>query len=254
MHRFNRRKLDAVVLGADRSGSTWLRKLCIQHPNVYVCPVWQREFLSKQAVARHRRYWPMKFKCPMGQYRGEKVVLGIRNFKLYHGSKVARMYNSHNKNMKFVLSVRNPIDRTFSQFVARMVVQKERGARFNFDVNNDLAWDSPQVIQTMFYTLLEPYLGLYPKENFFIYPMELMKKDTVHWLNKVFDFLGVEQDIALQDEDKLANPGKYDRAEFVPMSENSKQHLVRLCIGEMEKMSELSGVDLIDLWKLKQYL
>ena len=156
--------------------------------------------------------------------------------------------------MKFLLSVRNRIDRTFSQFVGRKAKRKELGAPANLDVNKDLGMESQHVILTMFYTMLEPYLELYPKENFFIYPMELMKKDTVHWLNKVFDFLGGEQDIALQDEDKLANPGKYDRAEFVPMSEDSKKHLVGLCIGEMEKMSVLSGIDLIDLWELKQYL
>jgi len=196
----------------------------------------------------------MRFNCPLNDYHGEKVVMGVRNMALYHGNKVAKLYFSHNKNMKFLLSLRNPIDRTVSQFMVRNYLRMEAGGNPTYDINKELSMDDPHVKRTMVYTLLEPYLGLFPKERFFIYPMELMKDNTEHWLKKVYDFLGVEQNIPYEGIKKLANPGKYNRAEFVPMSDDSKRYLVTLCIGEMEKLSELSGIDLVDLWGLKKYL
>ena len=254
MIKIKRRKLDAMVIGADRSGSTWLRMLCIQNPEIYVCPVWQRAFLSKQTVARHKFYRPMRFNCPLNDYQGEKVVLGVRNMAIYHGDKVAKLYFSHNKNMKFLLSVRNPIERTFSQFMVRAYFRMKAGGHATYDINRELSMEEPHVKRTMIYTLLEPYLALFPAERFFIYPLELMMENTALWVNKVYDFLGVEQNIPIEREHKLANPGKYNRDDFAPMTDDSKRHLIALCIGEMEKLSELSGIDLVDLWGLKKYL
>ena len=120
----------------------------------------------------------------------------------------------------------------------------------------ELCLDEPHVKRTMIYTLLKPYLKLFPVEQFFIYPMELMKKDTNNWLNKLYAFLEVPEEIpkSLEDLNKPANPGRYNREDFVPMTDSSKQHLVSLCIHEFEKLSELTGIDFVDIWGLKIYL
>ena len=251
----NERKVDAMVLGGDRSGSTWLRRLCSQHPDIFFCPVGQREFLSKHEVMKRRLLGRMKFNCPMNEYQGQKIVLGMRNVKPYHSDKVAKMYFSYNKNMKFLLSVRNPIDRTFSQYGGRMYKRMEQeGTRTTFDINQELGVEQPHVQKSLIYSMLEPYLDLFPPDQFFIYPMELMVQDTEHWLNKVFAFLGVQQNIPIHDAQELANPGKYDVADFVPMSAESKRHLIKLCMEDMEAMSELSGIDLVRLWGLESHL
>jgi hypothetical protein len=191
----------------------------------------------------------------MDEYRGEDIVLGMRNMQPYHGDKVAKMYFLYNRNMKFLLSVRNPVDRTFSQYGARMhAAMKNGGTRTTFDINEELGVEQPHVKKSLVYSLLEPYLDLFPPEQFFIYPMELMMQDTEHWLNKVFAFLGVQQNIPIHDAQKLANPGKYDVADFVPMSAESKRHLIKLCMEDIEGLSELSGIDLVRLWGLESHL
>ncbi len=244
-----------MVIGADRSGSTWLRSLCSQHPDIYFCPVSQREFLSRQEAVKRRILGRLKFNCPMDDYQGETTVLGMRNMKGYHGDRLARMYFSHNKEMKFLLSVRNPIDRTFSQYVARMIARMKKGEPPpTFDINGALGVEQRHVQNSLVYSLLEPYLDLFPPEQFFVYPMELMVQDTERWLNKVFAFLGVSQDIPIHDTERLANPGKYDGATFVPMSAESKRDLVKLCMEETKSLGELSGVDLVELWGLESHL
>ena len=81
-----------------------------------------------------------------------------------------------------------------------------------------------------------------------------MQRDTIFWINKVYEFLGVGKLEALKPvSTNLANPGKYERAEFIPMSDGTKRHLVSLCEVETEKLSELSGIDLGEVWNLAKY-
>ena len=175
--------------------------------------------------------------------------------KPYHGDKVAKMYFSYNKNMKFLLSVRNPIDRTFSQYVGRMHKRIKRGdVSTTFDINSDVSIEQPHVQRSRIYSLIKPYIDLFAPEQFFVYPMELMVQDTEGWVNKVFAFLGVTRDISLHATEELANPGMYDTADFVPMSAESKRNLIELCMEDTEAMSELSGIDLAKLWGFQRHL
>ena len=253
---WNERKVDAMVIGGDRSGTRWLRSLCEQHPDIYFCPVSQKEYLPKGEVLKRRFLGRMKFNCPTDEYQGQTTVLGMRNMKRYHPDKVARMYFSHNRNMKFILSIRNPIDRTFSQYVSRMDsrIKQKVELRTTFDINEELGVEQSHVRSSRVYTMLKPYLDLFPREQFFIYPMVLFKQDTERWLKKVFAFLGVQQDVPIDYTQLDVNPGKYDAATFVPMSADSKRYLVTLFMEETKAMSELCGVDLVELWGFKNHL
>ena len=271
-----KRKIDAMLIGADRSGSTWYKELCGQHPDIFVCPVSQRgffslskgEFLSRGIVLKRMKvtcskrgvsFQRLEIVCPLENYRGEKIVLGRRNMKplhmrLQHGKKIPKLYLSHNKDMKFLLIIRNPIDRTFSGFVTAMNHRIRRSDSTSiFDINADLSIENPWVRKSLIYPLLEPYLSLFPVDRFLIFPMELMLKNPEYWLEKVFAFLGVKEDITFKDIHKLANPGKYSSATFVPLSSESKRYLANLCMEDAKKMGELSGIDLVTLWGLKNY-
>ena len=52
--------------------------------------------------------------------------------QIYHTPKVARMYFDHNCNIKFLLSLRNPIERTVSQYQIRAKMQIDKGLRQDF--------------------------------------------------------------------------------------------------------------------------
>ena len=83
-----------------------------------------------------------------------------------------------------------------------------------------------------------------------------MKKDTKQWLEKLYTFLEVPIKIPklLNDINKPANPGRYNKTDFVPMSESSKHLLINMCLIEIEELSSLAKLDLLDIWNLKKYL
>ena len=86
--------------------------------------------------------------------------------------------------------------------------------------------------------------------------MELMKKDTEYWLKKIFTFLAVRKGMpkSLNNLKKSANPGRYNKSDFVPMSEDSKRALINICLAEIEQLSSLAKLDLLNIWSLKKYL
>ena len=209
--------------------------MCKQHPDIFFCSTNQKGFLPRYEVAKlprpqaikrrikRRVFGRMKFNCPLEGYRDEQIVAAYRTMQGYHDDRAAKMYSLHNNNMKFLLSVRNPIDRTYSQYVKNMNARMEKGdPRRTFDINQELGIEQPQVQTSLIYSLLEPYLDLFSLDQFIIYPMELMIQDPEHWLNKVFAFLGVQQLGPLGHREGLTNPGKYDAETFVPMSDASK--------------------------------
>jgi len=246
-----KRKINAMLIGGNRSGSTWLKSLCHQHPDIFICPVSQKGFFSRKRILLLKR---LEIVCPMDTYRGEKVILGRRNMLSSHNKEVPKAYFSHNKNMKFILIVRNPIERCFSGFVNVMSSIIEKGDSVpNFDINRNLSIENPWVNDSLYYSLLRPYLFLFPKDRFLIIPLELMREDPEYWLKKVFNFLNVCQDIGLKDMHRLANPGKYKTASFAQLSLESKHHIAKVCMEDTKKMGELSRIDFVKLWRLDEY-
>ena len=250
----NKNLLNTMILGGDRSGSTWIDALCRQHPDIYVCPVGRREFLSKKEANKRRFFSKLKFNCPMDSYDNEKIILGTRNMKPYHTDKVAEMYHSYNKNIKFILSIRNPISRTVSGYAVRIFSRIQKGdTKKLFDINKELSPDEPHVRATFIYSMLKPYLELFPKENFSLTPIERLNADPSSNMAKIFSFLEVDTEIPLDFEESPTNHRKLDNTHLVPINEDSKRLIVGWCEEELQMLSELTGINLTEFWDLKKY-
>lgn len=217
--------LNSMILGGDRSGTTWINDLCSQHPDIFVCPVSRREFLSKAEVLKRRFFSKLKFNCPLDNYNDEKIILGMRNIQLYHTPKVAEMYYNYNKNIKFLFSLRNPIDRTFSAFKMNKYIKILAGMReVNFDINNEITKEQPYVKKGNIYSMLKFYLNLFPKTNFFVFPIEKVNHDPKEWINRIFSFLDIQKIEKLNFEKAIHNKMKFQKnIQFADMNEETKK-------------------------------
>ena len=148
--------LNSMILGGDRSGSTWIHDLCSQHPDIFLCPVNRREFLSKKEVLKKRFFSKLKFNCPMKDHKNEKIIMGMRNMQIYHTPEVAKMYFDYNSKIKFILSLRNPIHRTVSQYQVWSKKQVTLGSdQVIFDINKEIHKNQPYMKEVTFIQCLK---------------------------------------------------------------------------------------------------
>ena len=246
--------LNTMIIGGDRSGTTWLQGLFAQHSDIFICPVNRREFLSKQEFMKKRFFSRLKFNCPLDNHKNEKIILGVRNMQIYHDHKVAKMYYSHNSNIKFLLSLRNPIERTISSYQIRIKKLVANGLQTkNFDMNKELTKEQPYLQRSLIYEMLKSYLDYFPKQNFFIFPIEMVNKNPNKWVNNMFSFLDIEETSSLNYAKTSNNYRDVDtNIKFVPLNENSKEKIVNWCMEGILRLSDLSKIDLLKFWNLKK--
>ena len=257
------RKIDATLISAMKSGSTYLQGIFLKHPEVY---------LSRAAHTDTTVIPDMK------DYQGEKLVMVRRNMKPHADQ--AQIYRTANQNMKFIMLVRNPVDRAFSQFVhhvnkhtkMKKVINVHPAAvqRNIYDINKDIevrrsAYENNEVgwvKKSLFYNCLSPYLDLFPGENFFVVPLKIFGSDPQHWFDRMCDFLGVSRLENISGLDKVVNAGRYKASvlnrmtrrktpEFIKPTDETKQFLTGLFRDDARKLGDVIGMDVVSIWNLK---
>jgi hypothetical protein len=124
-----------------------------------------------------------------------------------------------------------------------------------------VAW----IRKSEFHSCLAPYLNLFPRDSFFITPLETFRESPRDWVSKIFSFLGISDMKKISNLNKIVNQGKYktsfiDRItsrnspEFVQPTNETKQFLARLLADDVDEMGKLIGMDLFSTWELNQYL
>ena len=250
----NKKILNSIILGGDRSGTTWIQGLCAQHVDIFVCPVNRREFLSKKEVTKKRFFSKLKFNCPLDDHKNEKIILGMRNMQIYHDFRVAKMFFDYNKNIKFILSLRHPVERTISSYQIRAKKLSANGIKKEiFDINSDITKEQPYVQRSLLYSMLKSYLDYFPKKNFFLVPIERINQNPNEWMNNIFSFLEVEKNNNLNFAKVSSNHRNVDnKIKFIPINEETKKKITRWCLEDILKLSDLSKMDLVNYWNLDQ--
>lgn len=262
----NSRRIDAVLISAMKSGSTYLANICSKHPDIFMSKI---------------KFNDSTITINLEKYHGEKLVVVRRNMKPIEQD--ANVYYSHNKNMKFVMLIRNPVYRAFSQFAHHVRkhlklkktinVHSQAINKNTYDINEDIKCRKDEYVKKQvawvkkseFHSCLSPYLKLFPRDNFFITPLELFIENPEHWIRKVFIFLDVPIIENFKGLNKTINPGKYranfldkiskrNAPEFIPLTDDTKKFLAELFIDDAYKMGKLIGIDLLSIWKLNKYL
>jgi len=252
----NKKKLNSMILGGDRSGTTWIQDLCSQHEDIFVCPVNRREFLSKQEVTKKRFFSKLKFNCPLDNHKNEKIILGMRNMQIYHDFRVAKMYFDYNKDIKFILSLRHPVERTISSYQVRAKNLISNGIKKEiFDINSDITKEQPYVQRSLIYSMLKSYLDYFPKKNFFIVPIEKINSNTHLYMNKIFSFLELQKFNELNCERSPTNKRKIQpNLNFIEMNNDTKKKLISWCLDDILRLSDISNLDLVKFWNLNEWM
>ncbi len=250
--------LDGILMSAMRSGSTWLAMLCNRHPDIFLCPGQKIKTTKESGIEQ----------IDWKGYSGEKFRLGRRNLKIKEFYLDA--YYKHNRNMKFICLLREPISRTYSHYI--FLCQKKRKKRegikpisssftkIEFDFNKAVLEglkrkQKPKFIQkSLYYQCLMPYLRTFGEKNFLIMSFEKATADPNLLFKKISELIDI-QNVVPTGAHRCINKSSLNsrrvihrKIEVSQPSNETKSILREIFVPDIKKLDNTLGLSLVNEW------
>jgi len=156
----------------------------------------------------------------------------------------------YNPKMKLIISLRNPVERAFSQWNMR----RDKGQEpltFLDAIKRDQEigiWQGPRgnayLARSLYAPQLEKVSQLFPREQVFVIKYENFRTDPFPLLDRMFDFLGVPRKSRLKN--KQRNVGSYSRK----LTSEEREYAGGIFDEDIAKIEALLGWDCPD-WRFK---
>ncbi|MBV9961197.1 MAG: sulfotransferase domain-containing protein [Parafilimonas sp.] len=194
-------KIDLVIAGAQKAGTTSLNKYLAQHPNIYTHFTQEfgmfasnedfdkglqkniRENVEKQLLIQP----------------GKNVFIAKRVGVMYNKEMMQKIYQSYS-DCKMVVILRNPVDRAFSAFNYCRMAGMEPYKKFEdaLYINDPARFTNPNFKRNCDYIYRSNYLAplqnmqlIFPAENIKVYIFEEIVKNLKAPLNEMVDSLNL---------------------------------------------------------------
>jgi len=191
-----------MCIGAAKSGTTSLYDILKQHSDVFIPSFKEPHFFDIPAVYKNGINWYERtyFK----NVRHETCVGDFTPTYLFEADAPQRIFNDLGKDVKFIMILRNPVDRAYSHYLHSVRDQHEslsfsealkaESSRINKEEYLTFLRLS-YVNQGLYFEMLSRYYALFPKEQFLIINFEAefigKREDT---MIRIFKFLGIKDE------------------------------------------------------------
>jgi hypothetical protein len=206
-------RVDFVVAGVQKAGTTAIHDFLAQHPQVALLRDQALHFFDKDENFQGAP----DYNVLLGNFnRGWrwKVAGEVTADYLYYPNAIDRIA-AYNPRMKVVISLRNPVDRAFSQWNMRREKNQEP-LEFLDALKRDQeigVWKRPRgnayLARSLYAPQLEKVFELFPREQVLVIKYESFRADAFPIVDQIFDFLGVDRITRLKN--KSRNVGSYSR-------------------------------------------
>ena len=178
-------RVDFMIIGAQKAGTTSLAAQLAAHPQVCFCREKEPGYFHQTADWRagldgyHALYDPRP-----GQLLGEASTF-YTFFPEYRGT--AERLHDYNPALKLIYVMRQPVERVISLYTHNFVREIEKRPP------DAAVFDDPRYVDRSRYGVqLRPYLELFGPDNILLLVFEEYTADQVAALNRVAGFLGLD--------------------------------------------------------------
>jgi Sulfotransferase domain len=239
-------RLDFIVPGAQKSGTTALHYFLKKHPEIALPDRQELHFFDDEAIFSRQ---PVDYETLHQQFRptGKTRAIGeVTPSYLYWQPAMERIH-AYNPQIRLVILLRNPIDRSFAHwnmqrfkkrepldFLEALKAEPRRTAQ-------PLTLESRQfayVARGFYSDQLERVFGFFSREKVKIVKFEDFRDRKQETLDAIFEFLGVKRRRQVRDKDRNVVP--YERA----MTKDERRYLAEIFGGEITKLEKMLGWDL----------
>lgn len=188
-HNNEARLPDFLIIGAQKSGTTWLWKMFRDHPDIRIPPKKEIHYFDREILDKSIEWYMNQLVDPRGttKIRGEKTPC-------YAHLKIdsIRFIRKLNPGLKIILLLRNPVERSWSQ--ARMEISKYNSRKLTDNDITHCVFQSGLIRnsrRTDYRKIVENWSAVFPKSQIFIGFYDEVQNDPSALLSRICAFLGV---------------------------------------------------------------
>ena len=178
---------DVVVIGAQKSGTSTFYRNLVNCENLFFTK--QKE--SNILINYHDKDGLSNaYKSSFVQDNFPRIDVSPKYSQRHLFDGPAKRLYKLNPNAKIVYVVRDPIDRLQSHLVHNLLRDRIQG-----NIKEELIINKDYLLTSSYHYQIKPYLELFPVNQFFVYQLENMIRDTRAFQEQLFGFLGVSQQV-----------------------------------------------------------
>lgn len=199
------RLIDAFIVGAQKCGTTSLLRYMSEHPDILGHQQIEMSFFSKD-IEYKEGYSKAWRKYYHSSDKKEPVVIAKNSHMYSNTQAIERLYH-HNSACKFILIIRNPVDRAYSSY---LMEKNAWGQEYSFDktITNSLKkkddWHYRIYLEFGIYHYHIEKILKYFGGNFSVIKLDDLIETPEETVMKLYTFLGVHNHF-LPDLSKLHN-------------------------------------------------
>ncbi len=193
-----------IIGGTSAGGTSFLAAVLVQHPEIYLPKQMRPEphfFYKSWEYEKGYEYYIERW---FSDVKEQHIAIGERSSSYMFGAKsVAEKIHKLYPDMKFIFTLRNPIERTWANY-RYTVLQGLEDCSFQDALDRETERVSAQQgiwaeIQPHNYTgrgfygaQISEFYNFFPKENVLLVKSETLSSDTQNELGKIYKFLNLQ--------------------------------------------------------------
>ena len=221
-----------MCLGAAKSGTTTLYDILRQHPDVYIPSFKEPHFFDIPENYKNGINW---YEKNYFKNANQKIIADFTPSYFFDKESPKRIFESLGDKVKFVVILRNPVDRAYSHylhsireehenlsFIESLISEKDRLQNFEKEGDYLSYLRNSYSLQGQYGDMLERYLKYYSVEDFLFIHFEeefLEKRDQT--IQKILNFLQIKNEVKLKTDLK-SNPASKAKSKFLSRLMNKK--------------------------------
>ena len=212
---------DFLILGAQKAGTTAIYQYIEQYASNFYSPISKELYFFTEKYDKGIRYYKSQFKNKKNSFiTGESTP----DYLFYHLAP-KRIYDSLGENVKFIVILRDPVKRAFSQYNHQNFTNKTKAfdeLSFSEAIRNEEQRFNSSTESSFFYEYkyysykargkyieqLYNWLKYYPRSSFLITTLNRLNSNPEFEMNEIFKFLGLKKKESFHQElFKVVNSG-----------------------------------------------
>lgn len=186
-------RINFLSLGVAKSGSTWLADKLRLHPQIYIpnekTIYYFNQFREKSSKPNLKHKRPFQWYHSFFKNSTPKQITGEIAPEYFIQENCAKDIFNYNPNIKLLVTLRNPIQRAYSQYIFRQQIGRSNYPSFEAAIR-----DFPFLLGTsLYFKHLKRYFDIFPRESIKVMFYDDLRNNIREYYREVLSFLGVKE-------------------------------------------------------------